>query len=284
MHPMRALVSIPRNPPPCLRQAHMWSNEFNDFIRRCLVKDFEIRPSVSQILSHPFVAHISDNGIDARRRIVQIVQRYKRGYDLCGKKSRETCGVKNGRIRGKSETCSSPIVDTPARADEVLGDSLAEFYSPLGPNASVVDNPETIVSPPLKKFIQVIGNPYNPPHQTIDTPRRAAPLPPSSPLPVQPTHDTPCRQTLNEIEVDASVRPASVHKTKHKSQSRRHRKQMQMLQVRYVFNDRYGRWPVFCFSSSSYSNNFIMSINHHLIVLNRFITTDKFNKMQPRVN
>ena len=40
MHPMRALVSIPRNPPPCLRQSQEWSNEFNDFIRQCLIKRF----------------------------------------------------------------------------------------------------------------------------------------------------------------------------------------------------------------------------------------------------
>ena len=67
------------------------------------------------MLEHPFLTEIPADGVDARRRIVQIVQRYKRCYDLCAKKtSRETCGIKNGHIRGKSETCSSVAIEAAA--------------------------------------------------------------------------------------------------------------------------------------------------------------------------
>jgi serine/threonine protein kinase len=151
MHPMRALVSIPRNPPPCLRQPQVWSDEFNDFIRQCLIKDYQTRPSVGYMLAHPFLTRIPTDGIEARRRIVQIVQRYKRCYDLCVKKtSRETCGVKNGHIRGKSETCSSIAIEAAAAA-----------YSP---------SIESIVQPP-KRMLQMIG-------KSQEHHKRPAPPPP----------------------------------------------------------------------------------------------------------
>ena len=150
MHPMRALVSIPRNPPPCLRQPQEWSNDFNDFISQCLVKDFQTRPTVASMLTHPFLTQIPTDGIEARRRIVQIVQRYKRYYDLCVKKtSRETCGVKNGHIRGKSETCSSIAIEA------------AVAYSP---------SVESIVPPP-KRMLQIINKPH-------ESHKRPAPPPP----------------------------------------------------------------------------------------------------------
>lgn len=146
---MRALVSIPRNPPPCLRQPETWSKEFNDFIHQCLIKNFETRPTVAQMLTHPFIMQIPPDSTEARWRIVQIVQRYKRCYDLCVKKtSRETCGVKNGHIRGKSETCSS------------VGIATANYSPAVEP-----------IIPPPKRMLQIVTKPSEP-H------KRPAPPPP----------------------------------------------------------------------------------------------------------
>ena len=148
---MRALVCIPRNPPPSLRQPEEWSKEFNDFIYQCLIKNFETRPSVAQMLTHPFLTQIPTDSTEARRRIVQIVQRYKRCYDLCVKKtSRETCGVKNGHIRGKSETCSSVGIATGVIA-----------YSPA----------VEVIAPPPKRMLQMVTKPP-------ETHKRPAPPPP----------------------------------------------------------------------------------------------------------
>ncbi|XP_062983926.1 myosin-IIIa [Elgaria multicarinata webbii] len=58
LHPMRALFKIPRNPPPTLRQPEIWSSEFNDFISKCLTKDYEKRPTVSDLLQHDFVKQV----------------------------------------------------------------------------------------------------------------------------------------------------------------------------------------------------------------------------------
>ncbi|XP_054847463.1 myosin-IIIa [Eublepharis macularius] len=58
LHPMRALFKIPRNPPPTLRQPELWSPEFNDFISKCLTKDYEKRPTVTDLLQHEFVKQV----------------------------------------------------------------------------------------------------------------------------------------------------------------------------------------------------------------------------------
>jgi serine/threonine protein kinase len=207
MHPMRALVSIPRNPPPCLRQSQEWSNEFNDFIRQCLIKDFEARPTVAHMLTHPFIAQIPIDGIDARRRIIQIVHRYKRCYDLCGKKSRETCGVKNGHIRGKSETCSSAVIDTTRTAITTYSPTVESFIPPLLPP---------------KRHIQVNGQPCNPSHQFIENHKRIAPPPPVA---IENGH------YFNDPNTRMQPQQTQIYKTKRKSQSRRQQKQTQMIQV-----------------------------------------------------
>ena len=205
---MRALVSIPRNPPPCLRQPQDWSNEFNDFIHQCLIKDFETRATVAQILMHPFITQVPADGIDARRRIAQIIQRYKRCYDLCGRKSRETCGVKNGHIRGKSETCSSAVIDTTIRAAGIT------------PSAPVVEP----IIPPQKRVVQIIGKPYNPPHQLADNQKRAAPAPPA---PFENGH----QHHPNDVNGRSQAQQTQIYKTKRKSLPRRQQKQLQASHV-----------------------------------------------------
>ena len=204
MHPMRALVSIPRNPPPCLRQPKEWSDDFNDFIRQCLIKDFEARPTVAQMIKHRFISQIPEDGIDARRRIVQFIHRYKQCYDLAGQKSRETCGVKNGRIRGKSETGSSAIVD----GIEINGHAQTS-------NAGAIDS-DAMIPAPLKKIIQVIGKPYNPPHQVVDTQQRSVALPLLAIETVKADKSSP-----NEPTCRSSSQQIQLYKTKRKIDSKR---------------------------------------------------------------
>ncbi|XP_062335819.1 myosin-IIIa isoform X1 [Osmerus eperlanus] len=66
LHPMRALFKIPRNPPPTLHQPELWSDYFNDFICKCLIKDFELRPNVLDLFQHGFIKQIF-----GRERILQ---------------------------------------------------------------------------------------------------------------------------------------------------------------------------------------------------------------------
>ncbi|XP_037366629.1 myosin-IIIa isoform X2 [Talpa occidentalis] len=73
LHPMRALFKIPRNPPPKLRQPEIWSAEFNDFISRCLTKDYEKRPTVSDLLQHKFITQIEGKDVVLQKQLMEFI-------------------------------------------------------------------------------------------------------------------------------------------------------------------------------------------------------------------
>ena len=53
LHPMRALLQIPRNPPPRLARPEEWSVSFNDVVTECLTKDYDSRPLLQEVIEHP---------------------------------------------------------------------------------------------------------------------------------------------------------------------------------------------------------------------------------------
>uniref|UniRef100_A0A8C2FTG5 non-specific serine/threonine protein kinase n=1 Tax=Cyprinus carpio TaxID=7962 RepID=A0A8C2FTG5_CYPCA len=73
LHPMRALFKIPRNPPPTLHQPELWSNDFNDFICKCLIKDFELRPSVFDLLQHVFIKQIVGREKTLQKQLMELI-------------------------------------------------------------------------------------------------------------------------------------------------------------------------------------------------------------------
>ncbi|NWV51906.1 MYO3A protein, partial [Daphoenositta chrysoptera] len=73
LHPMRALFKIPRNPSPTLQQPELWSPEFNDFINKCLTKDYEKRPSVSTLLQHDFIKQIEGKENVLQRQLMEFI-------------------------------------------------------------------------------------------------------------------------------------------------------------------------------------------------------------------
>ncbi|XP_075827227.1 myosin-IIIa [Microtus pennsylvanicus] len=73
LHPMRALFKIPRNPPPKLRQPELWSAEFNDFISKCLTKDYEKRPTVSDLLKHQFITQIEGKDAMLQKQLMEFI-------------------------------------------------------------------------------------------------------------------------------------------------------------------------------------------------------------------
>ena len=54
MSPMRVLIKIEKSEPPTLDHPGRWSEDFNDFLKKCLIKDSNKRPSVEDLLKHPF--------------------------------------------------------------------------------------------------------------------------------------------------------------------------------------------------------------------------------------
>ncbi|XP_075275672.1 myosin-IIIa isoform X2 [Opisthocomus hoazin] len=73
LHPMRALFKIPRNPPPTLQQPELWSPEFNDFINKCLTKDYEKRPTVCSLLQHDFIKQIEGKENMLQRQLMEFI-------------------------------------------------------------------------------------------------------------------------------------------------------------------------------------------------------------------
>uniref|UniRef100_A0A3P8ZCE0 non-specific serine/threonine protein kinase n=1 Tax=Esox lucius TaxID=8010 RepID=A0A3P8ZCE0_ESOLU len=73
LHPMRALFKIPRNPPPTLHQPELWSDHFNDFICKCLIKDFELRPNVLDLLEHVFIRQITGRAKILQKQLMELI-------------------------------------------------------------------------------------------------------------------------------------------------------------------------------------------------------------------
>ncbi|KAK0044895.1 serine/threonine-protein kinase 3 isoform X2 [Biomphalaria pfeifferi] len=55
IHPMRAIFMIPTKPPPSFRKPDKWSQDFIDFVSKCLVKNPELRSTAAELLKHPFI-------------------------------------------------------------------------------------------------------------------------------------------------------------------------------------------------------------------------------------
>ncbi|XP_068708436.1 serine/threonine-protein kinase 3-like [Montipora foliosa] len=55
IHPMEAIFTIVTQPPPTFKEAERWSNDFRDFVSRCLVKNPEERATATQLLQHSFI-------------------------------------------------------------------------------------------------------------------------------------------------------------------------------------------------------------------------------------
>mmetsp|Transcript_22599 Transcript_22599/g.31844 ORF Transcript_22599/g.31844 Transcript_22599/m.31844 type:complete len:236 (-) Transcript_22599:154-861(-) len=55
VHPMTAMFRIPSAPPPTLPNPEKWSGWFRNFIKTCLQKDPNTRPSAKMLLQHPFI-------------------------------------------------------------------------------------------------------------------------------------------------------------------------------------------------------------------------------------
>ncbi|KAJ3388990.1 Serine/threonine-protein kinase 4 [Lobulomyces angularis] len=55
INPMKAIFQIPKNPPPKFSDPSKFSNNFIDFLSKCLKKNPEHRPSAEVLLKHPFI-------------------------------------------------------------------------------------------------------------------------------------------------------------------------------------------------------------------------------------
>uniref|UniRef100_A0A673YQA3 non-specific serine/threonine protein kinase n=1 Tax=Salmo trutta TaxID=8032 RepID=A0A673YQA3_SALTR len=126
LHPMRALFKIPRNPPPTLYQPELWSDHFNDFICKCLIKDFELRPNVLDLLQHVFIRQIVGRERILQKQLMELID-LNQQIGTTGKTRHERIHTK----KGGQMMSSSP---TPDEVDdlvtlEVLDEQLQRRYA-----------------------------------------------------------------------------------------------------------------------------------------------------------
>ncbi|MFT7819355.1 myosin-IIIa-like [Arapaima gigas] len=62
-----------RNPPPTLHQPELRSHQFNDFIRKCLIKDFEQRPNVHDLLQHAYIAQVAGKERNLQKQLMELI-------------------------------------------------------------------------------------------------------------------------------------------------------------------------------------------------------------------
>lgn len=55
INPLRVIFVIPNRAPPTLSKPENWSENFKDFVSKCLRKNSTERPSAEELLQHPFI-------------------------------------------------------------------------------------------------------------------------------------------------------------------------------------------------------------------------------------
>ncbi|XP_045471088.1 neither inactivation nor afterpotential protein C isoform X2 [Harmonia axyridis] len=73
MHPTRILFHVVRNPPPTLYRTTNWSENYNDFIAECLVKNPEHRPYMTELLGHPFMEEVPENNYHLSTELTSLL-------------------------------------------------------------------------------------------------------------------------------------------------------------------------------------------------------------------
>ncbi|XP_071101472.1 myosin-IIIb-like isoform X1 [Haliotis cracherodii] len=76
--PRRALFKIARSPPPTFRQPDLWSQNFKDFVKKCLIKDFEERPFTEGLLNHPFIEDLPQDPTEYKEKLKQLTSEMER--------------------------------------------------------------------------------------------------------------------------------------------------------------------------------------------------------------
>ncbi|KAI5624566.1 STE20-like serine/threonine-protein kinase [Silurus asotus] len=71
LNPMRVLLKITKSPPPTLVNTRIWSNHFQDFLKRVLQKNPESRWGAQQLLAHPF-SYAGRNGQSLKELIAEV--------------------------------------------------------------------------------------------------------------------------------------------------------------------------------------------------------------------
>ncbi|XP_066969641.1 neither inactivation nor afterpotential protein C [Macrobrachium rosenbergii] len=131
IHPVRALFQILRNPPPVLRRASDWTQDFVDFIAECLVKTCDHRPVILEIIEHPFIGNVPEDATEVKKK---LIDEKKRLMALNNKPERPMTAIaRQGYLKTDRHAAAKKMVVDDLAAleffnDEVVLESLYSRY------------------------------------------------------------------------------------------------------------------------------------------------------------
>eukprot|EP01125_Pyxidicula_operculata_P008576 TRINITY_DN286_c1_g2_i1.p1 TRINITY_DN286_c1_g2~~TRINITY_DN286_c1_g2_i1.p1 ORF type:complete len:1074 (+),score=293.77 TRINITY_DN286_c1_g2_i1:18-3239(+) len=130
MNPMRALMQIPLREPPSLQQPEKWSESMNDFVHLCLQRDPKKRPSVDELLNHPFLKNPKPKTI-----LVDLINRAKKEkarilqQELTEEPSPVAAQEVNAPVESTEESSTGAGLSPIKKDEDKDGNSEEEFSS-----------------------------------------------------------------------------------------------------------------------------------------------------------
>ena len=67
------LTSVVEGNPPCLPEAGDFSDNFRDFVVKCLIKDVDARPKYRELLTHPFIVESESRQVDVEGWVSNVL-------------------------------------------------------------------------------------------------------------------------------------------------------------------------------------------------------------------
>ena len=112
LHPMRALLQIPRNPPPRLNRSEEWSVSFRDVVTECLTKDPESRPYIQEVMEHPLFRMIPKTPTYIQRGLLSLISWLRKDSKLISQKSSTTNPVINRTLASVQNSDTDDLIKT----------------------------------------------------------------------------------------------------------------------------------------------------------------------------
>ncbi|KAJ3299992.1 Serine/threonine-protein kinase 24 [Borealophlyctis nickersoniae] len=142
MHPMDVLYSIPTTPSPQLDES--FSSEFRDFVKQCLAKNPEARPTAKDLLSHPFTSTERDKS--SVKGMIESIRLKKNDAAAEGdKKAAVTCvrfGANNAHLIDAKQAAEAR--KAAAKPAVLVGSTAsAEARSSIRPDLAKIDIRQT---------------------------------------------------------------------------------------------------------------------------------------------
>ncbi|XP_021363725.1 myosin-IIIb-like isoform X3 [Mizuhopecten yessoensis] len=173
LHPMRALFKIPRNPTPTLTKPAQWSDEFNDFVSQCLIKDFELRPQARDLLNHPFIQQVAAETSVYQRKLHDLTSSMDQTVhqpDVTVKKGRPKSHRKSKRgdtVKSTEDLATLEILDEGVIVSQLRSRYKdEEIYTYIGDILLAVNpfQPINIYNDEYSKMYMNAAKDANPPH------------------------------------------------------------------------------------------------------------------------